>query len=798
MKRIFCVLLAVLMLTSFPVTISSEEAPSWEAEYKRIITQLAPKKQSTFVLADFDNDAVPELITGNDSAVSVYAYKNDSLLKVTDQKGISIRYFEKIKKAQQNDSGRTSFVGQVTENTDIVTYTVQFTELTPAVSFVCIEHSDHTGKFYKNNNAAESVPDCSPLLQDYFSQLSFNPFTLCTLSPQEISAASTVKVASDSLFARYHFLKTLPDNMASFSVKRRDAIKKAVNDGDFAEFDKISKLNTTDIFVQFYVNTDESSSLYIPYEKRYALLTETKGKPSVTTLYDRESALDAEHLISLLSKENESSNISIDYAKTTTFRGIDDYVNYFSSMLSSAKGEINENGKIAISEYMEHAVNRCSRTEIKAKNNIITVDDDTASFISENAILCMGRFTQVCDSQGFIQSRKARIIPELVCSGVDVSKPIRIEYKTGVSQAIQNVSGIRLMLDSTHGIYLTTADLSVLESAFDTFCMEYTKTGDGFNVVFADKNNKTVDYISAPVWFMVPAENEFSTVIATYPGGTDNWGGQFSASNKTIEFSTNYSGTYDIVENDITINDIDTLSSDTKDAIRFMVSKGIFTLDKRNNFRPSSTLNRYDFTTALVRMFYAINIDAQCSFTDIPKSSVYYRYVASAEEQKIATGYADGTFRGYNAVSKEQVVTLCGRTLVVKKGYTYTKTDASYLGFTDNDEIATWAKPDIAVAIRCGLLGNSGVFAPTDTVTRAEGAEMLYKTFMLLYDVSPITTVSSANAETPEEPQQAGELYDFEFRLALCIFATIIMLFLCYLAVKIKKHKRKKDETKTE
>lgn len=43
MKRIFCVLLAVLMLTSFPVTISSEEAPSWEAEYKRIITQLAPK-----------------------------------------------------------------------------------------------------------------------------------------------------------------------------------------------------------------------------------------------------------------------------------------------------------------------------------------------------------------------------------------------------------------------------------------------------------------------------------------------------------------------------------------------------------------------------------------------------------------------------------------------------------------------------------------------------------------------------------------------------------------------------------
>lgn len=114
-----------------------------------------------------------------------------------------------------------------------------------------------------------------------------------------------------------------------------------------------------------------------------------------------------------------------------------------------------------------------------------------------------------------------------------------------------------------------------------------------------------------------------------------------------------------------------------------------------------------------------------------------------------------------------------------KKGYTYTKTDASYLGFTDNDEIATWAKPDIAVAIRCGLLGNSGAFAPTDTVTRAEGAEMLYKTFMLLYDVSPITTVSSENAEAPEEPQQAGNCMTLNFvlrsvysqRLSCCSYA---------------------------
>lgn len=796
MKRIFCMLLAILMLTAFPVTIFSEEAPMWETEYARIISQLASKKQSTFVLADFDDDAVPELVAGNDSAVSVYTYKNDSLVKVTEQKDLSIRYFEKIKKAQRDESGRTRFVGQVTENTDIVTYTMQFTEVTPSVSFVCVEHDDHTGKFY-NSNGEESVPDCTPLLQEYFAQLSFKPFTLCTLSHEEISAAGSVRTAAAKLFARYRMLKTLPDNTASFSVKHRDAIKKATSDGQFAEFEKISKLNATDIFVQFYVNTDDSSSLYIPYEKRYALLAETNNKLSVTTLYDRESALDAEHLMSLLSKENETSNISIDYVKTKAFRGIDDYVNYFSSLLSSAKGEINENGKIAISEYMEYTVNRCSRTEIKGKNNIITVDDDIAEFISENAIHCMSRLSQVCESQGFVQSRKARIIPELVCNGIDFSKPIRIEYKSGISQAVQNVSGIRLMLDDTHGIYLTTADLSVLESSFGTFCMEYKKTDNGFVVAFADKNNQTVDYISAPAWFIVPAENEFSTVMATYSGGTDNWGGQFSANNKTIEFSTNYSGTYEIVENDITINDIEALSSETKAAIRFMVSKGIFTLDKRNNFRPSSTLNRYDFITALVRMFYAINIDAQCSFTDIPKNSVYYRYVASAQEQEIATGYADGTFRGYESVSKEQVITLCGRTLVVKKGYTYTQTDASYLSFADNNEIATWAKPDIAVAIRCGLLNNSGIFAPTDTVTRAEGAEILYKTFMLLYDVSPITTVS-AEKEKPKDKTQTSEPIDFEFRLAICIFATVILLFLCYLAVKIKKHKRKKNETKIE
>ena len=160
-------------------------------------------------------------------------------------------------------------------------------------------------------------------------------------------------------------------------------------------------------------------------------------------------------------------------------------------------------------------------------------------------------------------------------------------------------------------------------------------------------------------------------MLASYESGSDNWGGQYDSINRTIEFTTPYSGTYEVIENAAEIVDLADCDEQTAAAIRFMVSKGYFSVDDAGNFDPNGTLNRYTFAEALVRMFFALDRSLTTSFTDVPQDSPYYAYVASGEQDDIIEGFEDGTFRGETDVMREQVIALCSRTLADKKGYSY-------------------------------------------------------------------------------------------------------------------------------
>lgn len=94
-----------------------------------------------------------------------------------------------------------------------------------------------------------------------------------------------------------------------------------------------------------------------------------------------------------------------------------------------------------------------------------------------------------------------------------------------------------------------------------------------------DSEQNPLDRISESLTFTLPAESETATVLASYEGGSDNWGGQFDAINQTIEFSTPYSGTYEVIENAAEIVDLADCDEQTAAAIRFMVSKGYFSVD---------------------------------------------------------------------------------------------------------------------------------------------------------------------------------------------------------------------------
>lgn len=792
MKKITCLFICFIILLSFPTTISSEDTFPWETEYTRMILQTTKNTDTKFVLADVDYNNIPELIAGDQNTVSLYTYDNGSLIKTHETKDIPIEYFAQMKTAQNTNTNITEFLSQIAIENRTTTYKLHFDNGTPSLEIIGTENGDGTGSFKGDEKESAVVMNCREKITEYVSVYTQTPFDICVLTTREINAAPDRETAIKSLFSRYHFLKNLSDDTVSFTSDERDAIKNIVGEGHFAYFEKISHLGNSDIFVQFYGNDPDSTSFI--RTKFYAVVTYTENQPILTAKYNHESELNTEYLSSLVSQENEASNIFIDYSKMASFRGIDDYVTYLHNLLSSAEEPINENGLRAVVEYIEYAVNLCSRTEAKVKNNTVAVDAYSVSFIAEYAVTCLNRMKTVCDSHNVTLNQEVRIIPELVCTNLDISAPVRIEFESALSGKLAGASGVRIMLNKDHGIYITAADLASLEKTYDTFCIEFIHTENAFSILFTDKTNQVINYINAPVWFVVPAKSKYSTVMASFQGGTDNWGGQFDEKNKRIEFPTNYSGDYQIVENDITINDIHSLSANTQDAIRFLVSKGILSPDENRNFRPDAILSRYDFTAALVKMFYSLNMDAATTFKDVPPESDMYHYIASAEEQGLASGYSDGTFREKKPVSKEQVVTLCGRTLAEKKGYAYPENSEQYLAFSDKDQISEWALSDIAVAVQCGLLENSGMFSPAGAVTRAEGAEILYKTFMLLYEVSSVTTVPSLQEEPApilviQEPPKAD--LGIGYRLAICGGITLILVLFFLLLIKTRKYDEK-------
>lgn len=778
MKKIISLVLTVFIMLALIPAVYATDAP-WEAEYKRVINA---SKTKNFVLLDVTGDGVPELFSDDYGKVSSFYYKDGAAIKASENTDVPFGFFKNLKYMQDTETDLFYYMGQAEYNGLLYTYKLSFSENVPALDVVARENlSNGTGDFKGDAEVFSDEAEVSPKVSEYLKKFVADFLCVVNITSEDVRVFGKNGAATRA-FLRYKFLSGISDDTKNFSSTQREKIKKSVASGNFLEFSKISVLSDSAVFVEFFINDVKNEKFEFPYRKRWALLD---GELSQVKYYDAERDLDANSLNALIAAENAPSNVVPDYKKCESFRGIDDYVNYLSSLLSIAGG-VNENGKKAVAQFMEYAVNKCSRAALRSTDNTLTVTKSAVSIIAENAAICMGQLVSTCNSKNLSQIRTARTIPELVCRGVDFTKPVRIEFEEGVSDALSSVSGLRIMMDHEHGIYVNTAELAILEESTDNFSIEYTKNKEDYSIVFTDRNNNATDTILSPVWFIVPAKYEYSTVIASNKGATDNRGGQFDERGGTIEFSALRSGNYQVVENDVTINDADSVSLSRSEAIRFLVSKGVFTLDRRKNFYPESQLTKYDFTMALVKMFYHIAEDAKVTFPDVKESSTYYEYVATAEALGLTKADENGNFDGKSAVTKEHLLAICGKVLADRKGYQYPENFLEYLQFTDKEKISSDAMGYISIAVQCGLIENSGEFSPKTPITREEGAEFLYRTYMLLYDASAVTTSLSATLATPETPVTPSDLGALA-RVLMCVGVTAVFLAGIVLVGKIKK-----------
>jgi hypothetical protein len=92
------------------------------------------------------------------------------------------------------------------------------------------------------------------------------------------------------------------------------------------------------------------------------------------------------------------------------------------------------------------------------------------------------------------------------------------------------------------------------------------------------------------------------------------------------------------------------------ESVRYLYCIGAITGYHDNTFRPYNNTTRGQLTRVVVLGFgLDIYEPAQPTFSDVPATHTFYLYIETAVHNGIISGYADGTFRPENNVTRGQL-----------------------------------------------------------------------------------------------------------------------------------------------
>ena len=479
------------------------------------------------------------------------------------------------------------------------------------------------------------------------------------------------------------------------------------------------------------------------------VLREEEGNDFVTqAIYPSEQILSSEEVALYKKEEQAESNVAIKYNQVKKLEGVDEYVAYLDQAIEEVKeasgasdesattnheSVINDAGQSEVTQYVQYAIENLSTTTTVAEENQIDIKAELLSQMKESMTVAKDQFDDLLAQNEISFNKSLNTVLKLQAEDTSFKKPIYIQLPE-YTEDLEEVTGLRIVMDDHSYVYINGEDLEALAGL--KIKIERLKDKKSYEITFLDDQDEVISQLEQTLTFAFKAKDEFTTVVRMLDEEEQNWGGQYESATSSISFGTKYSGTYKVMDNEVKIKDISHLTSSQQSAIKFMVSKGYLTLENER-FNPEHTFSRYEFAEALVKMFFALDPSLETSFKDVPEDSVYYPYVASGETYEIIKGFADGTFKGDTHILKEQVISLCARTIADQKGYVYPEHTEDYLKFADVDEIGKWAVHDIALAVQSGLTTAGGSLSPKAEITKAESAEVLYQLFMLLYETTP-------------------------------------------------------------
>lgn len=158
------------------------------------------------------------------------------------------------------------------------------------------------------------------------------------------------------------------------------------------------------------------------------------------------------------------------------------------------------------------------------------------------------------------------------------------------------------------------------------------------------------------------------------------------------------------------------------EAVTYLKSNSVVNGDSYGNFNPSNPVTRAEFAKMVVIATGADMTAQGAEFGDVGASDWYYAYVKAAAGNGLIMGDPMGNFNPNAYITREDMAVIIYRAYKIYEDLGYT------LDFADSGLISEYAREAVAFLSAKGVVNGlgDGTFAPGNTATRAEAAQMIY------------------------------------------------------------------------